>query len=221
MDSKRLPNKAFKLIGKRTLIGHVLERARVVKGEESIVIVTSKRKIDDPLIKFAKNENILFFRDSLNNVLLRAIKCCEHFGFSGFARVCADRPFHCPAVLGNLISIFKNNRYDLVTNYLKKTYPRGLTTEVISVESLKKVMSSTQDPFNLEHITNFIYMNQKKFRIYNYEHKGENLHKYNLCVDTKADLEKARWIVSKFKCKPENIPVEKIFPLVKIWEKNS
>ena len=220
MDSKRLPKKAFKLIGKRTLISHVLERVRVIKGEESIVLVTSKRRVDDPLIEFAKNENILFFRDSLNNVLLRAIKCCEYFGFSALARVCADRPFHCPTVLGNLISIFKDNKYDLVTNYLKKTYPRGFTSEVISLESLKKIMTLTQDPFNLEHITNFFYTNQEKFRIYNYEYKGENLNKYNLSVDTKADLEKARWIVSKFSCKPENIPTKKIFSLVKIWNKN-
>ena len=220
MDSKRLPKKAFKLIGGKKLISHVLERVRIVKGKESIVLVTSKRKVDDPLIEFAKNEKILFFRDSLNNVLLRAIRCCEYFGFSGFARVCADRPFLCPIILRNLISIFKENNYDIVTNCLTRTFPSGLMTEVISLKALRKIISSTDDPFDLEHITNFFYKNKEKFHIYNYEHEGENLQKYNLSIDTQDDLEKANWIISQFTCKPQNIPTEKIFSLVKIWKKS-
>lgn len=217
IDSKRLPRKAFKYIGERTLIGRVLDRARLVKGNYKIVLVTSDRVVDDPLIEFAKEEKIKYFRGSLNNIILRAVNCCEHFGFSAFARICGDRPFHCPKILEKLISIYKKKNYDLVTNCMVKTFPRGLSAEVISLKTLKEISNMTKDPFDLEHITNYPYLNSKRFKIFNLKCKLENLKKYNLSVDTYYDLMRAKWIVSNLDSNSSSETIEKIFSLMKLW----
>ena len=217
LDSKRLPKKAFKLIGERTLIGRVLDRAKLVKGNYKIVLVTSDRTVDDPLIEFANEEKIKYFRGSLNDVVSRAIDCCEYFGFSAFARICGDRPFHCPEILEKLISIYKKKKYDLVTNCMVKTFPRGLAVEIISLKMLKEISCLTKDPFDLEHITNYFYRNSKRFKIFNFRYKLENLKKYNLSVDTYYDLMRAKWIVSNLDS--SSAKIDKVFSLMKIWRK--
>ena len=52
-----------------------------------------------------------------------------------------------------------------------KSFPKGLTAEIISLESLKKVCNLTNKSFDLEHITHYIYKNHNLFNIYSYEQK--------------------------------------------------
>ena len=94
LNSSRLPGKALLEISGRPLLGHVIDRAKKISKQYPLVIATSNTSSDDAIEKFAVSEKIKIFRGSLNNVLLRAIKCCEKFNFNGFARICGDRPFH-------------------------------------------------------------------------------------------------------------------------------
>ena len=82
---------------------------------------------------------------------------------------------------------------------------------------LKEISCLTKDPFDLEHITNYFYRNSKRFKIFNFRYKLENLKKYNLSVDTYYDLMRAKWIVSNLDS--SSAKIDKVFSLMKIWRK--
>ena len=49
MSSSRLPGKMLKKIGNREILGHVIDRAKLIKTKAQLVVATSNRKDDDVL----------------------------------------------------------------------------------------------------------------------------------------------------------------------------
>ena len=56
MSSKRLPGKILKNISNKTLLKRIVERVRLIKKIDNIIIATSKNKNDDPIVQYAKKE---------------------------------------------------------------------------------------------------------------------------------------------------------------------
>ncbi len=216
-DSKRLPGKALKIIGERSLLGHVLDRTRRVKGEYPIIIATSDRDVDDPIVDFAKKEGVGFFRGDLNDVAGRALACSEHYGFDRFVRICGDRPFLSPELIELLLAEHEKKKLDLATNALENTFPTGLMTEVVLVSSLKKILKKTHEPEDREHVTRYFYKWPNDFRIWNLEANEKGLSKYNLAVDTLADMERAQWLVSNLPSPISSVSIKLILNQMKLW----
>lgn len=58
-DSVRLPGKALADIAGQPLLGHVINRARVVAGALPIVVATTDRDTDDPIVAFADRKSVV------------------------------------------------------------------------------------------------------------------------------------------------------------------
>src|SRR3989338_1597535 len=70
-DSSRLPHKMLLPIKGRRVIEHIIDRAKMIRGLEGIVLCTTDRKEDDELAEIAHKEEILCFRGSLDDKLER------------------------------------------------------------------------------------------------------------------------------------------------------
>ena len=81
MSSKRLPGKILKNISNKTLLKRIVERVRLIKKIDNIIIATSKNKNDDPIVQYAKKEGVDFYRGNLSNVL-RSINAAESFNLN-------------------------------------------------------------------------------------------------------------------------------------------
>ena len=132
-DSKRLYGKALIDIEGRSLLGRVIDRSKLINGINNIIIATSDRSIDNHIYEFAQSEGIKTFRGSCNDVYQRSIDACEKYKFDFFARICGDRPFFDYELVSKAIEIFKKKGADLVTTMYPRTYPPGLTTEIIKI----------------------------------------------------------------------------------------
>ena len=102
-NSKRLPKKGFIKIGNRYLLGRIIDLAKLVGNNLRIIVATSDQNCDDSIEEFCNFEKIGIYRGNENNVLKRAIDCCETFGFERFVRICADRPFFSPSLVDSLL----------------------------------------------------------------------------------------------------------------------
>tara|TARA_R110000782_G_scaffold137977_10_gene230452 strand:+ start:580 stop:1224 length:645 start_codon:yes stop_codon:yes gene_type:complete len=209
----------LKLIGERSLLGHVLDRTRRVKRKCSIVIATTERTIDDPIVEFADKEGIKYFRGSLDDVSGRALACSDYFGFDSFVRICGDRPFLEPTLIDILLKRFKYDNLDLATNALKKTYPTGLMTEVVSVASLRQAMSETDEPEDHEHVTRYFYRKPDKFKIWNLESTAMEYKTINLAVDTIEDFKRTKWIVEQLGSNAMKTSLSELVQLALDWER--
>jgi len=198
LDSSRLPGKALLPIGSRPMLGHVFDRARRVGRNTEIVVATTSRAEDEPIVSFCATENVSVFRGSLDDVLKRAVDCADAFGFSAIARICGDRPFFDPIIVRELVDRVAGGGVDLATTMYPKSYPPGLTAEVVTTPALREVQRLTDDRNDQEHVTAYFYRNAESFRIWNAPPPaGLDVSGVSLVVDDERDLKRARFIAAR------------------------
>lgn len=186
MSSTRLPGKVLKSIGKKKILEILILRLRKSKKIRKLVILTSSHPSDEKIIKFCQNNNIDYFCGPLENVYLRFQKAIKHFKCNAFVRINADSPLMDWKLVDQMIEIFNNNKFDIVTNVLQRFYPKGQSVEILNSKLFRK-KSSTLKKIEREHVTKFYYNNHSKYKIYN-KTFPKNLSKINLSVDTNLDL---------------------------------
>ena len=203
MSSKRLPMKMLKSINGKILLDRVYSQVKKVKSIKKIIVATSTNKKDDLIFNFCKKNGIEINRGPLNDVSKRFLEILNIYKPKYFVRISGDSPFMLPSVINKGIDLFKSHNFDLVTNIFPRSFPKGLSVEII--RSRKFIESySFQNKFQKEHVTNFFYENFKQYRIKNFT-LSTNCNDLSLCVDTYKDLLNIRKISKIFDIKKLNI----------------
>jgi len=166
MNSQRLPGKVLLPILDQPILWHIFHRLKFSKKLDEICISTSKNPSDDPIVDFAKENNIKIFRGSEENLILRHLGAAEFFGADVIVRITADDPLVDPKIIDDLISLYeKNPDMDFVCNNKERTFPVGLDVELIPVKTLKKFESLSEDPIFYEFfISNYIFEHPNNFK---------------------------------------------------------
>lgn len=219
-NSHRLPGKALIDISGRSLLGRVIDRTKDIKGIDKIIIATSNHQLDDQIESFAKKEKIEIYRGSLNNVARRALEACLEFKIDKFVRICGDRPIFSPNLISQMIEMSVNSSFDILTTTFPRTYPPGLTCEVLNTEILRNSIQFIKNKEDQEHLTSYFYKNAKNFKIKNIKAPNEiNFDGINLCVDTKDDLDRAIWITNEMDKKEQSYDnIADIVDLARKWD---
>jgi len=200
LSSKRLPNKVLYKINSKPLLSLIIDRIKKMSIYKiPIIVIFSKHHSDNRLENYCKNKKINFFRGDLGNVFNRTLQCSKIYNFKSFIRVCADRPFFDVRLMDKMIKKFKEKRYEIVTNQLPRTYPKGLACEIADINIFRKLNQKKLIHSDKEHIFNFFYRNNKKYSIFNFLLKNS---KKNINIDyslnNKKDLLKVRKIYNIF-----------------------
>ncbi|GAH65974.1 unnamed protein product, partial [marine sediment metagenome] len=103
MSSTRLPGKVLKPLAGKPIIWHIYNRAEHCKFVDKVVVATSTDSSDDPLVEFCINNNMNYYRGSLNNVLSRFIEIIENDYYPYIARITGDCPLIHPQFIDNQI----------------------------------------------------------------------------------------------------------------------
>lgn len=217
MSSSRLPGKSLMKIAGRPLLGHVLARARRVRSEGIVVVATSDDPLDDAIVTLGSAEGVPVFRGALEDVGGRALACAQSFGLRRFARICGDRPFFEPEIVDRLLALQAEKSLDLATNAAERTFPAGLTTEIVTTAALEKALANTNDPTDREHFTRYFYRRPADFRIENIRCENPDDRDVSLVVDTAEDLFRARFIASHYPDDVSTAPLPAIIELARAW----
>lgn len=186
-SSKRFPNKVMKTINGQRLISFVFNRAKASKKVSRIYVAISNLKKDDKLASYCKKKKYNYYRGELNNVLGRYCSLIKKKKISYLVRINGDSPCIDPKLIDKAINIFKKKKCDIVTNVLSRTYPRGISVEVIKSKLLLDINTQNLENFDREHVTSFFYKNKKSFNIVNFKNK-KDYSKFTLAIDTKKNL---------------------------------
>ena len=138
LNSKRFPGKALYKIKDIPLILRVYKQIRKSKFRNKVVVAISNAQSDNKLAFFLKENKINFFRGSLNNVAKRLLDASIKHRSKSFMRINGDSPLIKPSIIDRAISLHKDNKkYDIITNVMPRTFPKGQSVEIISNEILK------------------------------------------------------------------------------------
>ena len=188
-NSKRFKNKVLHTFLEKPIIQHVVDNVKRSKKISKVIVATSVEKTDDKLIRFLKKINVEFFRGSLTNVAERVLKVALLKDKRFFLRISGDSPLLDYKVVDRAVSIlYKNSKYDIVTNILPRSFPKGQSVEIVKTRTLKANLNKMSKS-EKEHVTKYFYKNSKNFCIKNFKNKLKNKH-IKLAVDTNKDLMK-------------------------------
>lgn len=193
LTSRRLPRKALRTVYGRPLLEYVLRRASLVP-DARVIVATSTDASDDPLEEFALRENWQCFRGSLNDVMGRCVACCEFYGLDAFARVNGDSPWVDPELVRIGFEQLASDDLDFVTNLVPRTYPYGVSCEVIRSSVFKRIADATTAPGDREHFTQPLYRSLESLRV-GFLRAPEDWSHHRLVIDTEDDLVRFRAIV--------------------------
>ena len=189
LNSARFPGKALHKINDVPLILRVYKQIRKSKYRNKVVVALSNAKSDNRLAFFLKEKKINFFRGSLNNVAKRLFDTSIHHKSKFFMRINGDSPLIKPSIIDRAIKLHKNNKkYDIITNVMPRTYPKGQSVEIISTEILNKYVKFF-NKFDKEHVTTFFYKKKNLLLIKNFKSKLLRS-KINQCIDYPSDIKR-------------------------------
>lgn len=206
MDSTRLPGKALKLLAGQSVLGRVIRRLSQAGEIDGIVVCTSDRAIDDPIAAFAEDKKVGLFRGSAHDVLGRAAAAARSLNADAVVRISGDSPFMDPALVDQLVMAHRDVQPDLTTNVHPRSYPAGLSVEVIAMTALEKLDQVVPEPADREHVTPYLYRHAGDFRIENIA-AAEPLRDVDLALDTEADFTFQSWLAGEV---AENAGLDKI-----------
>ncbi len=214
MGSARLPGKVLKKIKGETVLSHVINRVSKTKNVDNIVIATTIQKDDDQIVKEVTDLGHTVYRGSENDVLERYYQATLQSSANIIIRITSDCPLIDPIVIDEMVEVFINNNYSLVTNAgtdaSLRTFPRGLDVEIFSREALEKAYINATLPYQREHVTPYIYENEAK--IFYYKNKEDNSnHRWTL--DTKEDYRLIEEIYNNLYMGEHNFYINEILEL--------
>ena len=197
MNSRRLNGKVLRKIRKIVLLDRVISQLKKASSITHVIIATSDKSLDQEIVKFCKKREIAYFCGSLSNVYDRFLQIVKQKKMKSFVRICADSPAISPELINFAVKIFKKGNFDIVTNTFPRTFPIGLSVEVISSKVfLKSYKNITKNQYK-EHITSYFYENSKKYKIHNISNKV-NYSGLTLAIDTDEDLKYMRQLFKKY-----------------------
>jgi spore coat polysaccharide biosynthesis protein SpsF len=199
MGSTRLPGKVMKEVCGKPLLEYLIERVRKSKLIHEIVIATSIKTTEQPIIDLCNRLKVNYFRGSEEDVLSRYYVAAQYYKADLVIRLTADNPLIDPHIIDKIISFFLSDptKYDYVSNTLDRTYPRGLDTEVFSMKALEQAYHQADQPAYREHVTPYIYLHPEKFQLGNVTN-DTNYSSIRLTVDTEEDFSLIKKIIETF-----------------------
>lgn len=185
MGSTRLPGKVMMQVLGKPLLGHLLERLKVSREANAVVVLTSSNPEDNVIERFCHEEGVLCFRGPEEDVLTRFHLAAKKRLPDAIVRITADCPLMDPEIVDNLIRTYRDTfpKYDYISNTMERTFPRGLDVEIVSFKALDRAFKEALEASEREHVTMYFYRHPEIF------------HLYNIASQQLASLSRLRWTV--------------------------
>lgn len=196
MGSTRLPNKVMKEICGRPMISILLERLSKSKEISKIILATSVDNKNEILKTYVNELGYDVYQGSENNVLERFYLAAKFERPDAIVRITGDCPFVDSELVDSVIKRFITDEVDYTSNIDPPTFPDGLDIEVFKFSALEKAYNSTNEVFDLEHVTPFI-RNSKLFSKSNFSN-DRDLSNQRWTVDELDDYNVAKAVFEHF-----------------------
>lgn len=184
--SSRLPGKVLALILGRPMIEHQIERVKTARRLDQIVVATSSKPEDAPLLEIAQRLGVGGFAGSEDDVLGRVYHAAKQQGAEAVVRLTADCPLVDPAIIDQFVEHYLSHRDHLDYVKVGPTFAEGLDLEVMSFAALERAWKEATKTYEREHVSVYIW-HSGRFRTKQLEHSPD-LSAMRWTVDEERDL---------------------------------
>ena len=209
--SSRLKEKIFLELNKKSILLNIIDRCKLSKYVNKIIIATSTNIEDDKIYDFCKNNDIDCYRGDERDLLNRYYYLSKLLNPDNIIRITGDCPFIDITELDNMILSFNNDNIDYLYNTDEldhyNIYPEGSDIEICNFKTLEYIWKNEKEI--REHSIGIIRIKKEFYKnILNIKYYDFNLNKLQLknnfnsialSIDNKNDYEVAKFIYNNFK----------------------
>jgi spore coat polysaccharide biosynthesis protein SpsF len=200
LSSTRLPGKVLLDLAGEPMLVRDVHRVRRARTVDEVVVATTTEVADDAIVSLCTAHKWRYTRGSLDDVLDRYYQAAIATEANVVVRITSD----CPLIDGDVVDLVvrefldRQPHVDYACNVLpRRTFPRGLDTEVMRFDALERAWREDTNPAWREHVTPYIYRHPERFRIHGVQNELD-LSALRWTVDTPDDLKLARTIYDHF-----------------------
>lgn len=198
MGSTRLPGKVLLDLAGEPMLSRVLARLARARTLDKVVVATTVEPADDPLVTWCERAGWTVYRGSEADVLDRYHQVANREWADIVVRVTSDCPMIDPSLVDRVVIARADQDAAYASNLLpRRTYPRGLDTEVICAEALSEAWREATSSSDREHVTPFLWSQPDRFPqavvMSDQDHSS-----LRWTVDTDADYELANRVYGHF-----------------------
>lgn len=187
MGSTRLPGKVLRDLGGKTMLARVVERLLQSTVLDEVVVATTVSDNDGAIADECEMLGVPCFRGAEDDVLDRYYHSAVTYGAQHVVRITGDCPLIDPQLVTRVVSEHRENCLDYACNFIPRTFPRGLDTEVMTMNALSRAWREATEPYERTHVTPYIYQHPELFRLHTVANDEDYSH-YRWTVDTTEDL---------------------------------
>ncbi len=190
--SSRLPGKILKKIDDKTILAHIAGKIRNAALVDQVVVATSTESSDDIIQDHTEQLGLPCFRGDLENVAGRFLACSEQHGFDYAIRINGDNLFTDPLIIDQMAGILKDEPFDFISNVPGRSFPYGMSVEILKTSFFKSIIPQFDRPDYHEHVTLYLYEHEELGkRHYFYNSICPELKGINLAIDDARDFQSA------------------------------
>ncbi|MFC1945681.1 cytidylyltransferase domain-containing protein [Chloroflexota bacterium] len=197
MGSDRFPGKMMAGLCGVPLLEFVVRRARRIHGLDELTLATTEQPVDDELAQIARRLGLGCYRGSSIDVAGRVLGCARQAGADYFLRLNGDSPCIDAELVGEGLRYLPEG-YDLITNIPGRTFPYGISLELVRTDALAGVYPR-MTAREREHVTGYFYGHTERCIIKNIINPDNLEYDMKFTVDTPEDLAR---LAGFFKNKP-------------------
>ena len=193
-NSSRLPNKALMEINQDESIKILIDRIKMCKNVDRIVLSTSSHSTDDKLIEIAERENIDYYRGSLSKVAKRYYDTAKYYNFDHFVRITGDAVCSDYEMIDKIIDSHLKKSCDVT---FMKNMPFGTHNQVVSIQTIKTILDTAKVIENTEYLEYYLE-NDRYFNVNYVDSNYDYDIRTRITLDYHEDLMFLRKIYAKF-----------------------
>lgn len=222
MGSTRLPGKSLRPVLDRPLLFYLLERLKRCRNADEVVVATTTLKEDDVIADWAKKMNVPVLRGSSEDLVARYLQAAQEHKADVVVRITSDCPLIDPVWIDLLIAKFLQAKdLDYLSNTLERSFPRGMDTEVFSIQALEEADRLAKLPAEREHVTMYMYKHPEQFRLKNIRYpQDQSRHRWT--VDTLEDFHLIEYLLTALYPTNPTFSLKDLLDLIELhpeWEK--
>jgi spore coat polysaccharide biosynthesis protein SpsF len=188
MASSRCPGKALALLAGRPLLEVLLDRMAAVRGVDGVVLATSVKAENDPLVAVARQAGFEAFRGDEDDVLRRHLEAARALGADHVVRVTGDNPLTDVETIELLVARHLREGADY-TYVPGDALLMGILAEVVSRSALERSWERGEPRHRSELMTLYIKEHPAEFKVVTAElPPGLYRPEYRLTVDEPEDV---------------------------------
>jgi spore coat polysaccharide biosynthesis protein SpsF len=169
---------------------HTVQRVCAALDRENVIVLTSEAESDDPLVHYLDDRRVAVVRGPLDDVIARFRCGLARASFDWFFRVSADSPLLRSDLITSMGKHAGLPGVDLVSNVVRRTFPRGHSMELIRSETFLGLDDASLSASDREHVTTVFYRFPDRYKIVSFEMNGSGYGEAGYAVDTIDDLKR-------------------------------